>query len=433
MKRVCGIIVALLSVMFGAAACSGRLENVDNGPVENMQQEVEISLWTFPVGNWGNPTAVASLLTGFQREHPEIHVFVEYLDYEDGDGKINQAIADGSAPDLVFEGPERLVAGWGDQGRLVDLSDLWDTSCAGQIYENIRAACQHKNGAYYVFPVCMSAHCMAVNYELFQKAGALSYLNEETHTWTTQDFIKAVKKLSAYGQKQVGVVYCRNQGGDQGTRALVNNLYGGSFTDAGHTRYTINSGENQKALRLLSRLEGISFDDSMVGSDEIKAFCSGELAMAFCWNAAIEIQQTIHNPNLDFDVFPMAFPTDSGEPRLQGGIYGFGIFDNGSRERIEAAKALIRYMTESDTKYESVVQMSSNWPVRDIGEVYENDQLMTEYSIFMPYVDDYYQITPGWTNARMAWWQMLQKIGSGEDIAAATKAFSKQVEATHTT
>lgn len=48
------------------------------------------------------------------------------------------------------------------------------------------------------------------------------------------------------------------------------------------------------------------------------------------------------------------------------------------------------------------VQASSYWPVRDIGNIYENDMLMTEYSVFMPYMGDYYQITPGWTEARTA-------------------------------
>jgi len=34
----------------------------------------------------------------------------------------------------------------------------------------------------------------------------------------------------------------------------------------------------------------------------------------------------------------MAFPTESGDPKLCGGIWGFGIFDNGDEAKIEAAK-----------------------------------------------------------------------------------------------
>ena len=145
--------------------------------------------------------------------------------------------------------------------------------------------------------------------------------------------------------------------------------------------------------------------------------------MSFCWNVSIEISQTINNPNLDFEVFPMAFPTDSGNFKLQGGIWGFGIFDNQDAERIEAAKTFIRYMAESDTQYTRTVRATTYWPVRDIDNIYINDMLMTEYSIFMPHVGDYYQITKGWTQARAAWWQMLQKIGDGMEVSEAVKAF----------
>lgn len=145
--------------------------------------------------------------------------------------------------------------------------------------------------------------------------------------------------------------------------------------------------------------------------------------MCFCWNVSIEFQQTINNPNLDFEVFPMAFPTDAGAPKLQGGIWGFGVFDNGSQERVEAAKTFIRYLTENDAPYSRAVLTSSYWPVRDMGNLYANDVLMTEYSIFMPYMGDYYQTTPDWARARAAWWQMLANIGDGADISESMKDF----------
>ena len=264
---------------------------------------------------------------------------------------------------------------------------------------------------------------MSINYDMFQEAGALSYIDEESHTWTTEGFIEAVRALTAYGQENAGIVYCKNQSGDQGTRALVNNLYGGSFTDAAHTTYTIDSQENRKALKLLYDLEGIIFEPDFSSSDAINAFCKKETAMCFCWNVSLEVQQTINHPDLDFEVFPIAFPTDEDTPKLQGGIWGFGVFDNDSEERIEASKAFIRYITENDAPYIRAVRASSYWPVREMEDIYENDMLMTEYSIFTPYMGDYYQITPGWTEARAAWWRMLKKVGAGTDISEAVKDF----------
>ncbi len=422
MKKSLLCAVAILFALL-LTACGGGNKMPEIAEDNSIQEGVEISLWVFPVGNWENPTTVASLLSDFHKQYPDINVTVEYLNYENGDERIEQAIAGGRAPDLVLEGPERLVANWGERGLMADLSDLWETETAGQIYQNVRDACRHENGAYYEYPVCMSAHCMAINYDMFRDCGALAFLDEETHTWTTEDFIAAVDTLRASGQEQVGIIYCKNQSGDQGTRALVNNLCGGTFTDEGHTAYTVDSEENIMALKILCALEGISFAPELSAGESVELFCSGEVAMSFCWNVSLEIQQTINNPKLDFQVFPMAFPTVTGEPRLQGGIWGFGIFDNKDERKLQAARDFIRYMTEDDTRYIRAVRTSTYWPVRDVGNIYVNDMLMEEYSIFTPYVGDYYQVTPGWTQARTAWWKMLQEIGSGTDVREAVKGF----------
>ncbi len=426
MKKIYALICLLFSAVL-MSSCGSKTQNIESED-DSIKEDTELVLWAFPVGNWGNPTAVGSILADFHKAHPDIHVSVEYLSYDTGDEKINQAASDGYLPDLILEGPERLVANWGENGWMVDLSDLWESDTAGTIYDNIRKACQHRNGAYYEFPICMSAHCMAINYDMFKEAGALQYIDEETHTWTTEDFIEAVRALNAYETAQgqdgsVGSLYCKNQSGDQGTRALVNNLYGGTFTDAEHTFYTVDSEENKKALQLLYDLEGITFEPSFTSSDAIDSFCKKETAMCFCWNVSVEVQQTINHSDFDFEVLPMAFPTSEDTPKLQGGIWGFGIFDNGSEERITAAKTFIRYMTENDVPYTRAVRASSYWPVRDMGNIYENDMLMTEYSIFMPYMGDYYQITPEWAKARTAWWQMLTKIGAGTDVSEAVKDF----------
>lgn len=380
----------------------------------------DITLWTYPIGSWGDSATVDSLIANFNEQYPDINVTVEYLDYTNGDDQINTAIEGGQAPDLVLEGPERLVANWGAKGLMVDLADLWTDEAKEAIYDSVEEACQDNNGVFYEYPLAMTAHTMAINRDLFEAADALQYIDEETRTWTTEGFQQAVQALVDYGQENVAAVYCGGQGGDQGTRALINNLYGGTFTNAEHTEYTANSEENIKALELLSSMEGINFDASIVGGDEINLFCNGTLAMAFCWNAA---QESANAENLTFDALPMAFPTESGDPQLQGGIYGFGIFDNGDEAKIEAAKTFIDFMANDETQVVESVKASSFWAVKDIGNIYEGNELMTEYSTFIQYMGDYYQVVGGWAEARTAWWNMLQQIGSGTDIATAVEEF----------
>ena len=133
---------------------------------------------------------------------------------------------------------------------------------------------------------------MAINLDAFKEAGADQFLNLDTHTWTTSDFINAVDALYEHFQAPVGAVYCKGQGGDQGTRALVNNLYGGTFATATHDQYTWSDPANIKALEQLRSMPGIAFDASLEGGDEIKVFYQGILKMAFCWNIAQQL-----NPN----------------------------------------------------------------------------------------------------------------------------------------
>ena len=124
-----------------------------------------------------------------------------------------------------------------------------------------------------------------------------------------------------------------------------------------------------------------------------------------------------------FRSLPMAFPTDSGDPELCGGIWGFGIFDNGDEEKIAAAKTFIDFMSNDQTQVVESVKASNYWPVKDLGNIYEEDELMTEYSTFIPYMGDYYQVVGGWAEARTAWWNMLQQIGTDADVATAVEEF----------
>ena len=397
-------------------------------PAESTEagQAADITLWTYPIGKWGDSDSVNELLADFNAQYPDIHVTVEYLDYTNGDDQVNTAIEGGSAPDLVMEGPERLVANWGAKGLMVDLSDLWTDEQKADISASVEAACKDSSGAYYEYPLCMTAHCMAINKTVFEAADAMQYVDEENHTWTTENFLKAVQAVYDSGKTDVGAIYCSGQGGDQGTRAIINNMYGGTFTDAAHTKYTADSAENVKAIEALRNQDGINFDASINGGEEITLFRNGTLQMAFCWNIA---QQTNSDngpagtTNSGDDILFMAFPTDSGDPQLCGGIWGFGIFDNGDDNKIAASKTFIDFMANSDETAKAV-KTSTYFSVKNsLSDLYADDAIMSEYQKLMPYLGDYYQVVPGWAEARTAWWNMLQQVGSGADVTTAVNEF----------
>src|SRR5699024_241040 len=149
------------------------------------------------------------------------------------------------------EGPERIVGSYAREGLMVDLSDLWSAS-GSDIAEGLSSLSQ-LDGAYYMFPVSAAAHCMAINYEVFAAADALTSIHHATRTGPTDDFVSAmaaVRDAIADGTVSVavpGIIYCGAQGGDQGTRALVNNLYSDYFVTEDGSSYNANSANNVKA------------------------------------------------------------------------------------------------------------------------------------------------------------------------------------------
>lgn len=445
MKKFLAILLAAAMVLT-LAACGGSASSTPaastpaastpQAPAEGgSDAAASITLWTYPIGNWGNEQAVKALTDAFTAE-TGITVQVEYLAYADGDDKVNAAITAGQAPDLVMEGPERLVANWGANGYMVDLSDMLDDTDKSEINEAVMSACVNAAGECYEYPLVMTAHCMAVNLDAFKEAGADQYLDLDTHTWTTEDFIAAVKALYDHYGETVAAVYCQGQGGDQGTRALVNNLYGGTFTDAAHTTYTWDDPKNIQAIEQLASMDGIAFDASLAGGDEIARFYQGILKMAFCWNIAQQLNPNAADTGAGLtmngeEIAFMSFPSETGESKLQGGIWGFGVFDNGDAARIDAAKQFIKYMCDSEHTVDAV-KTANYFPVRssaegtDLSTIWADNEIMDQYQVLMPYLGDYYQVTTGWAGARTQWWTMLQEVGNGADVAEAVATYAEK-------
>ena len=409
MKKLLAILLCVLLVVPAALSLAD-----DN---------VTITLWTYPIGNWVNEETVNGFIAAFNEVHPEITVNVQYLDYTSGDDQVTGAIEARTTPDIIFEGPERLVANWGAAGKMLDISDLWADTKDDIVAASpaVEAACKNAEGIYYEYPLCMTTHTMVINKQYFEAADALQYIDEETRTWTTEGFINACKALQAKGYIP-GVVYCGGQGGDQGTRALVTNLYSGQFTAPDHSAYTMDSEADIKALTQLQAMvaEGsLTADPGIVAGDEIALFCNGTIAMGFCWNASAAVSNKAAMAET-VTPLPMAFPSDDGVPELQGGIWGFGLFDNGDEARAAAAKTFVKWVCDDEKQAVPSVYATGFFPTRaSLGDIYAGTEKAdnAEFAVFMPFLGDYYQVTGNWAVQRTEWWNLLQRIFAGGDVA----------------
>ncbi len=387
------------------------------------EQNIEIEMWTFPVGEFNNIELLEDFTAKFNEIYPNITVKLKTLDFGTGDSEIEAAIAVRNAPDIVMEGPERLVANWGARGLMVDLKDMWDEQTTANIAvtsQSVVDACRAPDGAYYQYPLVMTAHVMAINYEVFEEAGALQYLDLQNRTWSTQDFISAMEAIRDSNLVSApGVLYTGGQGGDQGTRALVTNLYDAPFTNDDHNAYLINEEDGVRALTLLQDMVNngsLVHNPEIVASDELQMFATQETAVTLAWNATNE---SLYAEQVDFTPIAMNFPSDDGIAELQGGIWGFGIFNNGDMKKVEASKLYIDFLANNPEQRRDSIIATQFFPVNSShGDVYEgtaDEERMSEYESFMNNLGDYYQVTTAWPEQRAAWYQMLQKVFSGED------------------
>lgn len=437
MKKLLTFLLALTLVL-SVTACGQ-----DAAANDEEQSVIELTLWTYPIGDWADETAVNNLLTQFNTVYPDIHVTVQCLDEATGDDSLSTAVDGGVAPDILLAQPDRLVKVWGAEGMLADLSDIWDDADKQEVNETCRSVCFTSDGKCYAYPFAMNVQCMAINYDAFVTAGADQYIDLESRTWTTEQFTQAVKALRDKYGEDVAAVYCSGQNGDQGTRALITNLYGGTFTNDAHTAYTVDSEPIQQALTLLRDTKGIEFDEAINGQEEATLFYHESLKMSFCWSLAQQTAETVDEPTeegaepvvheagktvngqtIEF----MSFPSETGESRLEGDVWGFGVFDNGDQEKIDAAKLLIRYFADGQGT-SAAVKAAGCFPVRaavdgaNLFGIWSGSDVMQEYAKLTDFFGSYPQLTPGWATARTEWWNLLQRIGNGGDPVIETETF----------
>lgn len=380
----------------------------------------EITWWAFPT--FGVDTGYEQeVVDAFNAAHSDIKVKVEYIDFTSGPDKLTAALTSGTAPDILFDAPGRIIE-FGEAGYLVSLDDILGDLKSDLTSQSLVETCVGADGTAWMYPISSSPFYMGLNKEALEKADALQYVNlEGDRTWTTENFVKMCEALRDAAPTQVpGIVYCGGQGGDQGTRALVNNLYGSSIVGSDGT-WNIDA-NGVKALTLLKEMydnKSIDAGFDMAAADELQKFQQETCAMTFCWGTSNAQNYALS----DGESISVPFPSDDGVPALEYLVNGFCVFDNGDQAKADAAKKFIQFVCDDATWGPKSVVRSGAFPVRtSFGDLYPDNAEMTLLASWTKYYAPYYNTMDGFASMRKEWYNMLQKVLAGEDAQAMADA-----------
>ena len=433
MKKILCSLVAGAAIL-SLAACGnsgGSNKSADSG---SSSGKTEITWWAFPVftqkkASDGVGTYEKEIIKAFEKANPDIKVKLETIDFKSGPEKITTAIEAGTAPDVLFDAPGRIIQ-YGKNGKLAELNDLFTDDFVKDVNNDQIIQASKAGDKAYMYPISSAPFYMAFNKKMLKEAGVENLVKEG---WTTADFEKVLKALKAKGYTP-GSLFSNGQGGDQGTRAFIANLYSGSVTDDKVTKYTTDSPNFVKGLnKAVSWIkDGLMTNGSQFdGGADIQNFANGQTSYTVLWAPAQKGIQAKLLKASGVEVVEVPFPSDNGKPALEYLVNGFGIFNNKDKKKVEAAKKFVKFIADDKKWGPQNVVRTGAFPVRSsFGKLYD-DKRMETISTWTKYYSPYYNTIDGFAEMRTLWFPMLQSVSNGDEkVESALNTFTEKANET---
>ena len=425
------ILVIIISVV---TACSGTSNNGNsNSPGSNATtaptatpevkedpkaEPVEITWWNFP-----NFTALdgevgkfeKQIIAAFNEKYPEITVKLEMLTFDGGPEKLNVAIATGTAPDVIYDAPGRIID-WAKSNLLAPIDDMFPADVKADIEPAILEQ-SSVNGTMYMYPFNTGPFTMAVNKTLFEQIGAVDLLplDTEDRTWSVEEFELALQAVKEKAPDVIPVgFFAKSQAGDQGTRGFMTNLAGTTFLNDTNDAIAINTPGGVTAFEwiLNASEQGLLAEgaSSMAASDHNDLFLQGKMAFAINYSAVLKTQFA-PNKTSDFEDILLPYPTVNGNaPILEPFLGGLSIFDNGNEAKIEASKKFIDFLTNDPEWSITALKQTGGLSARNsVSGVYEGSEYAySEHA--RKFITTPPTIADGYAEIRTYWFPTLQQV-----------------------
>jgi len=416
MKKVLSMILVFSLFVTLLVGCNNSNDGGSTGSGVD-GEVVEIDFWNFP-----NYTVIddvpgkyeEALVAAFEEKNPGIKVNVQMIDFKSGPEKINTSIAAGTAPDVLYDAPGRIIA-WGEDGALASLNDMIDDGVKENVSESILRA-SRAGETYYMYPTHHAPFMMAFNKTKLEELGLMDMVNlEGDRSWTTAEFETFLKAINDADERGP-IVFASSQGGDQGTRAFIANLYDSPITDDALTEYTVNSSNGVKSIQWMADaidsglLENGSAYDAGTAIDE---FVAGRVIGTLLWSPGLE---KIKSEGLNFETVFLPYP-NSENPKLEFLVGGLCILDNGDSAKIEASKKFIDFIANDPEWGPKNIVSTGSFPVDQRVAVNYDDPMMTYNATMSNNYSTYYNTIPGFVEMRTYWFPTLQAVINGDKTA----------------
>ncbi len=380
------------------------------------ENPITIKFWNFP-NFTGDPELAKgdydlALIAAFEEANPNIKVEYQSIEFTDGPAKLETAIQSRTNPDVVYDAPGRVID-WASKGYLVPLDDMVDKST---LIQSSVVASSYEDSLY-LYPQGIAPFMMGFNKGMLEEMGLLDMLplDRENRAWTVEEYEALLTAIHEKNKDiSPAILFAKSQGGDQGPRAFVSNLFGSWITNDSVTEYIINDENGVKAMEWIKQ----AYDKGLLGQGialdagaSIEAFRSGLAASTILYSPGL------YRPDMIAQKFTpvlVPYPNNSGEPELEYLVAGPCIFDNGDADKAIASKLFIDFMINDSEWGKRTLLSTGNFSAK-VGEVglYDDAELMFAEKMSL-YFGPYYNTIPGFAQMRTAWFPMVQGVLNGD-------------------
>ncbi|MGP1458831.1 MAG: extracellular solute-binding protein [Treponema sp.] len=394
----------------------------------------EIDFWEFP--SFTSESGIEGdfekgLIAAFEKANPSIKVNFTLLSFSDGPGKIEDALKAGKVPDIVYDSPGRISA-WAGRGLLTPLDDVLATE-KPYITTVLLSVSAGKDRRTYMYPMHEVGFSMAFNKEMLEDMGLIDLLpyKRRDRSWTLNEYERLLTAIKGKqrADETPGVFFYKTQGGDQGTRAFLMNLYGGvSLLNGDYSKYTFNSAQAVKNLSwtVNAMKKGLLADGkNLTSGDAIKMFTESKAAHTILYSPQLDKmydgKRTYKGKN--FTPIYMPFPNDAGSPVLEFLAGGACVFNNGSENKIKAAKKFLHFAATDKEWAPKLVAATGGFPASSKIELEMSDPEILYNSVLQRFFGQYYNNISGFSEMRGYWNAALKDAAEGQDVQTVLNRF----------